>query len=224
LRAEVATACRTQAKEKLCDIADWPRRGRFELGWEAARTVRRFPQKLGACTGEPTFGFAILTILPRDAAVADVVGAGAREDRAGRRRGQGKRSETLRPPQHRGTMSAIAVSPAARGLCPHAHIAAVSAELRRVSPSARFTNSAPKWRRRYRRNNRQDAVRQGSGAYDSSARRGPEEMTGRFPRPWRMVEHALLSLNRYAWARTGELNIGIVPIRWLRSLPAPWSV
>jgi predicted DCC family thiol-disulfide oxidoreductase YuxK len=52
----------------------------------------------------------------------------------------------------------------------------------------------------------------------------PEEMTGRFPRPWRMVEHALLSLNRYAWARTGELNIGIVPIRWLRSLPAPWSV
>jgi hypothetical protein len=84
LRAEVATACRTQANEKLCDIADSRRRGRFELGWEAARTCSTISRKgRGACTGEPTFGFAVLMILPRDAAVADVVGAGAREDRAG---------------------------------------------------------------------------------------------------------------------------------------------
>jgi hypothetical protein len=78
------TACRTQANEKLCDIADSRRRGRFELGWEAARTCSTISRKgRGACTGEPTFGFAVLMILPRDAAVADVVGAGAREDRAG---------------------------------------------------------------------------------------------------------------------------------------------
>jgi hypothetical protein len=78
LRAELAMACRTQANENLCGTAGWPRRGRFELGWEAARTCSTFSRKgRGACTGEPTSGFAILTISLHFAVVADRAGAGA---------------------------------------------------------------------------------------------------------------------------------------------------
>src|SRR5580704_10660132 len=74
LRAEVATAWRTQANENLCGTAGWPRRGRFELGWEGARTCSRFSRKgRGACTGEFTSGFVIPTMSLLYAAVADVV-------------------------------------------------------------------------------------------------------------------------------------------------------
>jgi hypothetical protein len=59
--------------------------GRFEHGWEAARTCSMiFRTGRRGCTGEPTPGFAILTIPPHDAAVADVVGAGVAPGKTGR--------------------------------------------------------------------------------------------------------------------------------------------
>jgi hypothetical protein len=66
LRAEIATAWRTQANENPYDIVGSRRRGRFELGWEAAQICSTASRKgRRACTSKPTSVFVVCTTLPQ---------------------------------------------------------------------------------------------------------------------------------------------------------------
>jgi hypothetical protein len=90
-----------QANANPCAAAGLERRRKSECNWaEAGTCSMTFRKGRRGCTREPTPGFAILTISLHYAAAADAVGAGVASRRPGGRLiDQGKRSETLRPPQ-----------------------------------------------------------------------------------------------------------------------------